>query len=105
MPQPILIDKEAFICWHDYVLRFSDQPGSASCVAMSDDDNGLWFDEDCGTLYGAICEKQSSTETQPPTEITPPASGGCAPGWVEYGQYCYLVSTKIWFPNVCGTPT
>ena len=76
---------------------------------MSDDDNGLWYDEDCEQLYPVICERMRDGETAPPTTITNPG-GSCADGWFVFGDHCYqvccglvLVTTAIRFVGDSST--
>ena len=59
-------------------------------MSMSEEDHGTWFDEDCETAYGAVCELDRDGVTRPPTMPTDP-DGSCSSGWNEFGNYCYQV--------------
>ena len=63
----------------------------ASCVAIADGEDGLWYDVACGEQHEAICEKLSTTVTQGPTQAPSQPSGSCDPTWIAYDNYCYLV--------------
>ena len=71
-----------------------DQADTPSCVTMSDDDNGLWYDEDCDQAFGVVCERLRDGETRPPTTVTDP-SGACADSWFGFGDHCYQVYLNI----------
>ena len=67
-----------------------DNTDIGACVSLNEDDNGLWYDEDCAVQHSAICEKPHATETQP-TSIPTVPSGQCHSGWQEYNGHCYFV--------------
>uniref|UniRef100_F6TDB0 C-type lectin domain-containing protein n=1 Tax=Ciona intestinalis TaxID=7719 RepID=F6TDB0_CIOIN len=82
----------------DYVNWAPSEPNnfydSEGCTVVSSD-TGMWNDDNCGRLYGYVCEKYvgASSVTVPPTAQ---ATGNCPTGlysysgYVPYGNACYM---------------
>ncbi|XP_071488284.1 macrophage mannose receptor 1-like [Diadema antillarum] len=74
------------------------QPGNDQhpCVAVSagEDSNGRWDDQSCDSRYSAICQKPRRDDYVPEYPPTPSPDGSCAPGWVGYESYCYLIQRE-----------
>uniref|UniRef100_A0A8B9GUM5 Mannose receptor, C type 1b n=1 Tax=Astyanax mexicanus TaxID=7994 RepID=A0A8B9GUM5_ASTMX len=75
-----------------YVLWDVNEPSNnvaikEDCVMMRGEE-GKWADQICQNKYGYICKKKAQSESD--TYITNPV---CKPGWVRYGNYCYLTGS------------